>query len=123
MANESVSRMEAFACARGNPTAEEIRTIADLARAPLDWDHITAVCYAQGIAPMIYHNLSVSGVTALLPSAAVEGLQRSYYGNAARNSLLYEELGGVLKALRKENIDVIALKAPPWRKPSTLTGP
>lgn len=46
----------------------------------------------------------------MLPPAAEEAFRNSYYTNAARNSLLYDELRRVLNVFRQENIEVIALK-------------
>jgi hypothetical protein len=100
-----------LACARANLTADDLRRIAqDLVRPDVDWDHVVKVSYAQGIAPLIYHGLLRSGVTKSLPPAAEQSLRSSYYANAARNSLLYEELGRVLKTFTNASIDVILLK-------------
>jgi hypothetical protein len=97
-------------CAEANPTQEKLRIIAHLASAGLDWERITQASCAHGVAPLIYSNLRRSGAAETLPSAAVEALSRSYYANAARNALLYNELCGVLQTFRKKGIDAIALK-------------
>jgi len=98
-----------LACAK--TSGEDFAGLRDgLVDTDLDWDYIAKTSCAHGIAPLIYHRLRQSGVISLLPPAAAETLRSSYYGNAARNSLLYEELNKVLKAFREESIDVIALK-------------
>lgn len=99
------------ACAKADLTAEDLRLIRqDLTCPDLDWEYVATASCAHGIAPLIYHSLQRSGGTTLLPSGAAETLRTSYYGNAARNYLLYDELRKVLKAFRDEGIGVIVLK-------------
>ena len=98
-------------CAKANLTTEDLRLIEqELVRPDLDWDHVTRAACAHGIAPLIHHGLQQSGVTNLLPPTAAQRLRSSYYGNTARNSLLYDELRKVLEAFREEAIEVIVLK-------------
>ena len=100
-----------LACARTNMPGEDFQRVRDeLVDTDLDWGHFTKISCAHGIAPLIYHSLRRSGAISLLPPAPAETLRSSYYGNAARNSLLYDELRRVLKALREENLEVIVLK-------------
>jgi hypothetical protein len=99
-----------LACARGKLSAEERSRITDLVDADLDWNRIVAISYAHGIAPLIYHNLLASGVVTRLPPRPAKRLKGSYYGNAARNTVLYNELKKVLSALQSRGIDVIVLK-------------
>jgi hypothetical protein len=99
-----------LACARGKLSAEERSRITDLADADLDWNRIVAISYAHGIAPLIYHNLLASGVVTRLTSRPAKRLKGFYYGNAARNTILYSELKKVLSALQSQRIDVVVLK-------------
>ena len=100
-----------LACAKANLTVEDLRSIRqDLVCPNLDWDHVTRAACAHGIAPLIYHSLYRSDVVSLLPPAAAETLRSSYYSNAARNSLLYNELQKVLDAFKERRIEVIVLK-------------
>jgi Uncharacterised nucleotidyltransferase len=98
------------ACAGAKLSANDLCRIAELARADLDWHQIARASYAHGIAPLIYHTLQQSDVIRLAPAAAAQTLRTSYYSNAARNSLVYEQLRNVLEAFREEKIQVIALK-------------
>ena len=85
----SPERRLLLACARANCPAEELQRIAqELSHPDLDWNYIAAAACAHGVAPLIYYNLQRSGATRLLPPRATETLRNSYYGNAARNSLL-----------------------------------
>ncbi len=106
----SPERSLLLACARTNLLAEERRRISELASADLDWDQITAVAYAHGVAPLIYHSLAQSGVICLAPPNIAQTLEKAYYGNAARNLLLYSELRKVLLSLRQEKVEAIVLK-------------
>jgi hypothetical protein len=99
-----------LACAKSNPSDEELRLSAKAARADVNWNEVAAASYAHGIAPLVFHNLRRSGAADLLPAAVTEALRNAYYLNAARNALLYDELRTVLVAFRKKFIDVIALK-------------
>ena len=98
-------------CARAKLTVEDLQLIArDLARPDLDWDYIAKTSCMHGIAPLIYDSLYRTGVISLLSSAVAETLRNTYYCNAARNSLLYDELRRVLLAFKKKGIKVIVLK-------------
>ena len=109
--NDSPEWKLLLVCAKANLTVEDLRSIRqDLVCPNLDWDHVTRAACAHGIAPLIYHNLCRSDVVSLLPPAAAETLRSSYYSNAARNSLLYNELHKVLEAFREGRIEVIVLK-------------
>ena len=81
-----------------------------LASQDLDWDRVTEISYRHGIAPLIYYNLKRREVTGVVTSSALNKLKESYYGNAARNGLLYRELHKVLGSLKDVGIEVIVLK-------------
>lgn len=106
----SPERKLLLACARSKLTPEDHRRIADLAGVHLDWDQLVSVSYAHGIAPLIYHSLIKSDVIGQVPATAAQTLQSSYFTNAARNSLLYDDLKKLLLALRQEKINAIVLK-------------
>jgi hypothetical protein len=106
----SLERSLLLACARARPTAEECQRISELAVANLDWPQLASVSYAQGIAPLVYHSLVQSDAVGLVPIAVAQMLRSSYYANAARNALLYNDLKELLIAFEEEKIDVIVLK-------------
>ena len=99
-----------LACARARLTAENRQRIAKLAVADLDWNQLASVSYAHGIAPLVCHSLVGSDAIGLVSTAVAQRLRSSYYANAARNSLLYDDLKKLLLALRQEKIEVIILK-------------
>jgi Uncharacterised nucleotidyltransferase len=99
-----------LACTRSKLTPENRQRIAKLAGGDLDWERLVSLSYAHGIAPLIYHSLQQSAVNHRMPPAAARALRDSYYLNAARNSLLYNELTRILNALSDRSIEVIVLK-------------
>ena len=99
-----------LACAKTNLTTDGQNKAHDLARGDLDWDFLAKTSCKHGIAPLIYVNLQRSGVMNVVSASAVQLLRGSYYGNAARNALLFDELGAVLGAFKENGIDVIVLK-------------
>ena len=76
----------------------------------IDWDHFAETACQHGIAPLVYYQLQQAGVLDLVPQVATEPLRRFASANAIRNTLLYEELHHVLKALQQSTSQVIALK-------------
>jgi Uncharacterised nucleotidyltransferase len=106
----SLERKLLVACARAELAAEDHERIAALAGADLNWDRFVSISYAHGVAPLIYHSLQQSGVTDPIPPGAAKALRDAYCLNAARNTLLYTELGRILTMLRDQNVEVIVLK-------------
>jgi hypothetical protein len=98
------------ACARVELRGENRQRIAELASADLDWNQLVSVSYGHGIAPLVYHSLLEGDAVGLIPAAAAQQLRSSYYANAARNSLLYDDLRKLLLAFTQEKIAVIVLK-------------
>jgi hypothetical protein len=99
-----------LACARTHIPGAGVQKIKELVDADLDWDYVAKTSCSHGIAPLVYHGLQQSRVISLLPFAPAERLRSTYYGNAARNALLYDELHAVLTMLKEQGSDVIVLK-------------
>jgi len=100
-----------LACAKVDLFAEEQQRIAQkLASAVLDWDFIAKTSCEHGIGPLVYHNFQKSGIANQVRPSAAESLRGAYYGNAARNALLFAELQSVLTRMQEFKIDVIVLK-------------
>jgi hypothetical protein len=58
----------------------------------------------------VYHHLQQLAGAGTLPQGSMDGLRRAYYGNGARNALLYKELNRILGALQEIGTQSIALK-------------
>ena len=76
----------------------------------LNWDYIVESSMRHGISPLLYWNLSKIDNGKDAPEEVMTKLRKLYYGNAAWNMFLYDELSKVLKAFKDAGIDVIVLK-------------
>ena len=76
----------------------------------LDWNFILECSARQGISPLFYWNLKNINHSKDVPPEAMKNLEKRYYNNLARNMLLYDELGKVLKAFKRVGIETIVLK-------------
>jgi hypothetical protein len=100
-----------LACARTNISPEDLYHIVyELMDTGINWDHIVAISYQHGIAPLIYYNLQRASVDNALSQKTIDVLKSSYYGNSIRNMLLYQELKKILNALQERGVKVIVLK-------------
>ena len=72
---------------------------------PLNWNSIFDCSIKQGISPLFYWNLKKINNSKDIPPEIMQGLQKRYYNNLARNMLLYDELSKVLTAFKKAGID------------------
>lgn len=97
-------------CSRINLTEDIENKIKEILSEALDWDYIVDYSYNQGISPLVYWNLNKISNGKNVPPEILKKLEKLYYGNLARNMILYEELNKVLKAFKKEGIDTIVLK-------------
>jgi hypothetical protein len=75
-----------------------------------DWERFSECIRQNGIGPMVYHSIQRSGLAGMIPLITLLELKCAYYGNAARNELLYCELREVLRALKTAGTAVIVLK-------------
>jgi hypothetical protein len=75
-----------------------------------DWEDLLHTSARHGVAPLLYHRLSTSHTGAPIPPDVFRVLRNNYLQSAARNMKLYHELGKVMKRLRQDDIQVIALK-------------
>lgn len=77
---------------------------------PAAWRALVAEAQGQKVAPLLYHRLCRQGLAAHLPPAVHARLLESYQASAARNLLLYHQLGQFLAAFQQRAIPVILLK-------------
>ena len=77
----------------------------------IDWDCFLEKARGEGISPLVFRRLpEIVGESIAVPLGVIEELKKDYYATAARNSLIFEELGRVLKAFKKAGLQVIVLK-------------
>lgn len=90
---------------------EEIKLkVTEILGEVLNWDYVIECSVRQGISPLLYWNLSKLSNEKAVPYEVMKNLKNVYYSSLARNMLLYDELGKVLKAFKKAGIDTIVLK-------------
>ena len=97
-------------CARTSMNEDITHKVKGILNDCLDWDYIVESSMRHGISPLLYWNLSKIDNGGYAPAEVLAKLKKLYYGNAARNMYLYDELSKVLKAFKDAGIDVIVLK-------------
>jgi hypothetical protein len=112
-----------LACARTTLQSEKCQPLERAILETVNWGRLTALACRYGIAPLVYHKLhQLIDVGALL-QGALDGLQRSYYGNVARHALLYKERNCILDALQGMEVRLSPSKRLPWQRWSTPIAP
>jgi hypothetical protein len=74
----------------------------------VDWTRLAQMAEREGVAPMLYWKLKNSSVE--VPLSTLNFLRSTYYKNLAQSTLLYKELGVILKSFDEAGISVIVLK-------------
>jgi hypothetical protein len=75
---------------------------------PADWDLFAQMADHEGVAPLMYWKLKDSPVQ--VPPSTFNLLRSTYYQTLAQNTLMYQELERILKALDEARIEAIVLK-------------
>ena len=97
-------------CSRLSISEDIKHKIEEILNEALDWDYILDCSIKQGISPLFYWNLRKISNGKDVPYEVMKSLEKIYYSNLARNMILYDELGKILKAFKKAGIDTIVLK-------------
>lgn len=77
---------------------------------PDDWDDLLEQAEQHQVSPLLHRALDDPERRAVVPAAAMERLEASYFNTAAGNASLFAQLTGVLEALRAAGAPVIGLK-------------
>lgn len=85
-------------------------TLGPLAPDEGDWEKIIRDAAAQGFTPLLYRWLKQSGLGRRLPTELADWLEAEFYGVAARNLLLSNELAGILRAFENRGITCAPLR-------------
>ena len=95
-------------CLRGRWDATALEAARTLgAHRSLNWDAVCEVAQAEGLAPLLY---SILRDQCMIPRPVVQAMRNAYDQTAVRNTILFNELGRLLRQLAAEDIDVILLK-------------
>lgn len=77
----------------------------------VDWGRFLKKARQEGVSPLVFSRLPKIIINRDdIPRYVREKLKEDYYLNAARNTLIFEELGRVLEAFKKAGLQVIVLK-------------
>lgn len=77
----------------------------------LDWHLFLTKARREGVAPLVYARLlAIVETRTTVPALVLEALSQDYYAAAARNTIIFTELGKVLDALHAAGQQVIVLK-------------
>lgn len=92
-------------------TAEaDVSNVKNLLSQNPDWPSILPVALAQGIAPMLFKNMTFFKLDENVPNDVMAKLQAAYYKTYSKNVLAAEKLTSLLHQFNKAGIDTMLLK-------------
>lgn len=98
-----------LSCTRQPLDACHVNQIRTLCRETvLDWPRLVAIAQAQGIAPLLWHNLQQMGLT--LPAPIAQALQQQRYQNIAVKAGVIAKLAAISVFCRTRGIEVLVIK-------------
>lgn len=98
-------------CCRKDTDRRNRNKIIEAQRKTIDWECFLRKARENGIAAVVYSRLNeIKKDCTHIPSFILKKLKKVYYLNATKNSLIYEELGKVLKIFSNAGLQVIVLK-------------
>ncbi len=75
-----------------------------------DWESLIRQAQADGVAPLLYWNLSKTGKLAQIPDFAGNALRESYAATWMNNQQILQELGTISKVFHEAGIPIVLLK-------------
>lgn len=98
-------------CCRSEIDDKIKKRLTESERKGADWNFFLEKARENGISALVYSRLkAVNKDCSLIPAIIFEELKKDYYLNAAKNSLILEELGKALETFRRAGFQVMALK-------------
>ncbi len=79
-------------------------------RSETEWTKVVNMATRHGIAPLLYGTLTSGERSPTVPTGILQALREAFLMNRAKNTLLYQDLAQVLRALQQDSIPVIVLK-------------
>ena len=77
----------------------------------IDWDAFLAKARREGLSALVFLRLPERlGGWNPVPPGVREALKKDYYASAARNAVIFEELGRVLEAFNHVGLEILVLK-------------
>jgi hypothetical protein len=99
-----------LACAKIEPSAEEIDRMNNLIPQIKKWDYTLKLAIENGMAPLVYKKIPLLGNGSMVPEGVKEKLSQTYLKTLSRNMVLYEHFRQIATEFSKVGIDVIPLK-------------
>lgn len=99
-------------CANLKQTAAITEEISWLIRQKPDWQKVVAEAISQGVASLVYYNLSRLKTKQPIPLNILNELKTYYLDTMGRNIVLFEELKKAMLLLQQEEINTVVLKGP-----------
>lgn len=75
-----------------------------------DWDELMRAAKAEGVGPLIYWNLSGSGLIASIPARQRDRLRETYFDTWAQNQKIFADLKTLAEKFSQAGIPAVALK-------------
>jgi len=97
-------------CARTESNNDNQDRIRKLVRNGLDWDYVLQMGKDHSLAPLLYHHLHRHNLDHQIPQSTMDHLHDIYYGNLARNILLYDELNQISECFEGREIPLVVVK-------------
>jgi hypothetical protein len=98
-------------CCRKDTDRKNRNKIIETQIKSIDWDCFLRKARENGISAVVYSRLNeIKKDCPHIPSFIFKKLKKVYYLNATQNSLIFEELGKVLKIFSNAGLQVIVLK-------------
>ena len=98
-------------CVRAHISDETVARVAELARAPLDWDLVLRLAIRHGTIPRLHRHLTAI-CRDVAPPAGIARIRAQYEYNSLRNLTQARELIRLLTALESGGIEALAYKGP-----------
>ena len=98
-------------CARTEASQKLAARIRELAASNPDWNYLALLARRHSITPLLYRQLE-RHASGLVPPNYLAKLKLQYQENAARNTILTEELSRVIKLFSDAGIETIPYKGP-----------
>jgi hypothetical protein len=89
---------------------DEPETLLPLAQGAADWEEILGEATGHGLAPLLYGWLMRTNMRPQLPVPMATSLEEQVFGLAARNMMLANELGSILRAFEERHLPCAPLR-------------
>jgi hypothetical protein len=99
-----------LACAKIEPSFEDIERINNLVPQIKKWDYTLKLAIENGMAPLVYKKIPLLSNGIMIPEKVKQSLQQVYYKTLSYGTVLYQNFNEVAETFSNAGIDVIPLK-------------